>query len=102
MEKCWNFEPLNRPTAEELKSKIKEYISDDDEIRKQVNKQINVANKSNKNFIRYDPNVNHSEAICTSRHLPFVNQKKLERHNTKQWDFVIPDDIIEENEIQEN
>jgi serine/threonine protein kinase len=25
MEKCWNFEPLNRPTAEELKSQLEDY-----------------------------------------------------------------------------
>ncbi|RHZ84527.1 hypothetical protein Glove_79g11 [Diversispora epigaea] len=107
MEKCWNFEPLNRPTAEELKSQLEKYISDDDEIRKQVNKQINVTNKSNKNFIQYDPNVKHSEAIYTSRHLPFVKSKKFETYNTKQNDFVLSDNIIEyveveENEIQEN
>ncbi|RHZ75373.1 hypothetical protein Glove_215g31 [Diversispora epigaea] len=101
--KCWNFEPLNRPTAKELRSQLEKYISDDNEIRKQVNKQINAANKSNKNFIQYDPNVKHSEAIYTSRHLPFVKSKKFEAHDTKQWDFVIPDDIkVEENEIQEN
>ncbi|RHZ45211.1 hypothetical protein Glove_687g8 [Diversispora epigaea] len=105
MEKCWNFEPLNRPTAKELKSQLEKYLSNDNKIRKQVNKQINVANKSNKNFIQYDPNVKHSEAIYTSRHLPFVKSKKFETHKTKQWDFEIPDDIIEEveeNEIQEN
>ncbi|RHZ83426.1 hypothetical protein Glove_94g52 [Diversispora epigaea] len=65
MEKCWNFEPLNCPIAEELRSQLQKYFSCDDEIRKQVNNQP----------------------------------------NTKQWDFVIPDDIIEEveeNEIQEN
>ncbi|RHZ81794.1 hypothetical protein Glove_117g170 [Diversispora epigaea] len=101
MEKCWNFEPLNRPTAKELKSQLGKYISNDKEIRKQVNKQINVANKSNKNFIQYDPNVKHPEAIYASRHLPFVKSKKFETY-TKQWDFVVPDDIIEENEIQEN
>ncbi|RHZ80689.1 hypothetical protein Glove_132g90 [Diversispora epigaea] len=101
MEKCWNFEPCNRPTAEELKSQLEKYISKDNEIRKQVNKQINVANKSNKNFIQYDPNVKHPEAIYASRHLPFVKSKKFEKY-TKQWDFVFPDDIIEENEIQEN
>ncbi|RHZ48660.1 hypothetical protein Glove_543g131 [Diversispora epigaea] len=105
MEKCWNFEPPNRPTAKELRSQLEKYISDDNEITKQVNKQINAANKSNKNFIQYDPNVKHSEAIYTSRHLPFVKSKKFEAHDTKQWNFVIPDDIIEkveENEIQEN
>ncbi|RHZ82890.1 hypothetical protein Glove_103g77 [Diversispora epigaea] len=105
MEKCWNFEPLNRPTAEELKSQLEKYISKDNEIKKQVNKQINDANKSNKNSIQYDPNEMHPEAIYTSRHLPFVKSKKFETLKTKQWEFVIPDDIIEEvekNEIQEN
>ncbi|RHZ47678.1 hypothetical protein Glove_574g40 [Diversispora epigaea] len=109
MEKCWNFKPLNRPTAEELKSQLEKYISNDisdyNEIRKQVNKQINDANKSNKNSIQYDPNEMHPEVIYTSRHLPFVKSKNFETPNTKQWDFVIPDDIIEEveeNEIQEN
>ncbi|RHZ83561.1 hypothetical protein Glove_91g115 [Diversispora epigaea] len=106
MEKCWNFEPLNRPTAKELKSQLKSYNDNkDNETGKQVNKQINDANKSNKNSIQYDPNEMHPEAIYTSRHLPFVKSKKFEAHNTKQYDFVIPDDIIEEveeNEIQEN
>ncbi|RHZ86873.1 hypothetical protein Glove_43g69 [Diversispora epigaea] len=103
MEKCWNFEPLNRPTAEELEFQLGKYNSYyDNETRKQVIKQINVANKSNKNFIHYNPNVMHPEAIYTSRHLPFVKSKKFETHNTKQWDLIIPDDIVEENEIQEN
>ncbi|RHZ55533.1 hypothetical protein Glove_414g18 [Diversispora epigaea] len=103
MEKCWNFEPLNRPTAKELKSQLESYDDYDNiEIKEQVNKQINVANKLNKNFIQYNPNIKHLEAIYTSRHLPFVKSKTFELHNTKQWDFVIPDNIIEENEIQEN
>jgi serine/threonine protein kinase len=68
MEKCWNFKPPNRPTAEELKSQLDKYDDyNDDEIRKQVNKQVNAANKSNKNFIKYDPKEMHPEAIYTSR-----------------------------------
>ncbi|RHZ76678.1 hypothetical protein Glove_194g197 [Diversispora epigaea] len=104
MEKCWNFEPLNRPTAKELKSQLEKYSSDDNEIRKQVNKQINVANKSNKNFIQYDPNEMHPKAIYTSRNLSSLKKKKVKinTHDTKQLDLLIPDDIIEENEIQEN
>ncbi|RHZ73656.1 hypothetical protein Glove_230g124 [Diversispora epigaea] len=102
MEKCWNFEPLNRPTAEKLDIQLNKYLSYDNEIRKQVKKQIIAANKSNKNFIQYDPNLMHPEAIYTSRHLPFLKSKKIQTHDTKQWDFVIPDDIIEEKEIQEN
>ncbi|RHZ81864.1 hypothetical protein Glove_117g73 [Diversispora epigaea] len=103
MEKCWKFEPLNRPTAEELRSQLFEFSYNnykDDEIRKQVRKQIKAANKQNKNFIQFDPNVIHPEAIYISRHLPFLKSKKFKTHDTKQWDFVIPD-IIEEREIQE-
>ncbi|RHZ57023.1 hypothetical protein Glove_395g36 [Diversispora epigaea] len=34
MKKCWNFEPLNCPTAEELKSKLNKcrYDNDDEKI----------------------------------------------------------------------
>ncbi|RHZ65031.1 hypothetical protein Glove_319g65 [Diversispora epigaea] len=99
MEKCWNFEPLNRPTAEELESQLEKF-SYNGEIRKQVK----VANKSNKNFIQYNPNEIHPKAIYTSRYLPFLKPKKFEdnTHDSNQCDFVIPNDIIEENEIQEN
>ncbi|RHZ73909.1 hypothetical protein Glove_228g120 [Diversispora epigaea] len=84
MEKCWNFEPCNRPTAEELYFQLYEFSYNDykdDEMRKLVKKQIVAANKSNKNFIQYDPNVKHSETIYASGHL------------SKQLDFAIPDDI---------
>ena len=82
MEKCWDSEPLKRPTAKELKSQLDKYDDgddddDDNEIRKQVNKQVNVANKSNKNFIKYDPNEMHPEAKYTSRHLHFLKSKKF-------------------------
>ena len=37
MEKCWNFEPLNRPTAKELLSQLDKYVySYDSEIKNQV------------------------------------------------------------------
>ena len=81
MEKCWNFEPLNRPTAKELKSQLESYNDYDNiEIRNQLNKQVNAANKSNKNFIQYDPNEMHPEAIYTSRKLPFLKSKKFENN----------------------
>ncbi|RHZ87626.1 hypothetical protein Glove_33g221 [Diversispora epigaea] len=104
MEKCWNFEPLNRPTAKELKSQLEKNLSNDNEIKKQVNNQVQGANKSNKNFIQYDPNKMHPKAIYTSRNLSFLKVKKVEvnTHDTKQLDLLIPDNIIEENEIQEN
>ncbi|RHZ72467.1 hypothetical protein Glove_242g201 [Diversispora epigaea] len=41
MEKCWNFEPLNRPTAAQLQK----YFSCDDEIRKQINNQPSSSSK---------------------------------------------------------
>ncbi|RHZ73874.1 hypothetical protein Glove_228g111 [Diversispora epigaea] len=73
MEKCWNFESLNRPTAKKLESQLSKYL--------------------------YDFKL---EAIYTSRHLSFVKSKKFETHDKTQWDLVIPEAIIEENEIQEN
>ncbi|RHZ45208.1 hypothetical protein Glove_687g7 [Diversispora epigaea] len=105
MEKCWNFEPLNRPTAKELKSQLG-YFKDNynnNEIKQQADK-ANGANKLNKNFIQYNPKLTYPQAIYTSRHLPFLKPKKVETiiHDTKQWDLEIPEDIIEENEIPEN
>ncbi|RHZ76290.1 hypothetical protein Glove_199g130 [Diversispora epigaea] len=104
MEKCWNFEPLNRPTAENLKYKL-DYFNDNynnNEIKKQIDK-ANKANNLNENFIQYDPKMTHPQAIYTSRHLSFLKPKKVETiHDTKQWDLEIPEDIIKENEIPEN
>ncbi|RHZ79940.1 hypothetical protein Glove_140g31 [Diversispora epigaea] len=95
MEKCWNFEQNNRSTAEELRSQLQKFKSNihDDEIRKQVE----AADESNKNFILYNPNKMHPEAIYTSRHLTFLKPKKFEdnTHDTKQWDLVIPNNINE-------
>ena len=82
MEKCWNIEPLNRPTAEELKSELDKYLVKDNEMRKQVNKQINVANKSNKNFIQYDPKEMHPEAIFTSRLISKLTKLKYDEYDT--------------------
>ncbi|RHZ89637.1 hypothetical protein Glove_13g108 [Diversispora epigaea] len=106
MEKCWNTNPLNRPTAEELKSELgyfKNNYNNNNEIKQQADK-ANKANKLNKNFIQYDPKITHPQAIYTSRPLPFLKPKKVETiiHDTKQWDLEIPEDIIEENEIPEN
>ncbi|RHZ88341.1 hypothetical protein Glove_23g101 [Diversispora epigaea] len=85
MEKCWNFEPIHRPTAKELKSQLGEYYYGDE-----IRKQVKAANKSNKNFIRYDPNEMHPEAIYTSRFIPKTTIHK--------YDTFIED---EENETQE-
>ncbi|RHZ44158.1 hypothetical protein Glove_756g14 [Diversispora epigaea] len=99
MEKCWDFEPLKRPTSEELESQLRGFFSTNIEIIKQIRK----ANKSNKNFIQYNSNEMHPKAIYTSRHLSFLKPKKIEdnTYDSKQWDLNI-NDIIEEVEIQEN
>ncbi|RHZ51604.1 hypothetical protein Glove_476g101 [Diversispora epigaea] len=110
MEKCWNFDPFDRPTAAELRSQLDKYLFDDDEIKIQVNNQIQAANKSNKNFIQYDPNEMHPEAIYTSRLISKLTIPecdtftKYNTSNSRQQLFSIPDDIIvkdEENETQE-
>ncbi|RHZ78854.1 hypothetical protein Glove_155g136 [Diversispora epigaea] len=94
MEKCWDTDSSNRPKAIELKSQLWKY-SYDSEIKKQTEK-VNEANKLNNNFIQYDPKITHSQAMYTSRHLPFLKPKKIEtiKHDTTQWDFEIPENII--------
>ncbi|RHZ78874.1 hypothetical protein Glove_155g69 [Diversispora epigaea] len=108
MEKCWNFEPFDRPTAAELTSQLDKYFSKDNEIKKQVYNQVQAANKSNKNFIQYNPNEMHPEAIYTSRlisklTIPECNTfTEYDTSNSRQQLFSIPDNIIdEENETQE-
>ncbi|RHZ76575.1 hypothetical protein Glove_196g29 [Diversispora epigaea] len=103
MEKCWNFEPFKRPTAKELLFQLNEYFNDN-EIKEQVKKQIKAVLKSNKDFIKYDPNEMHPEAIYTSRLIPNVAIPKYDTFNSRQKFFSIPDNIIvedEENETQE-
>ncbi|RHZ70972.1 hypothetical protein Glove_264g5 [Diversispora epigaea] len=110
MEKCWNFESLEHPTAEELRSQLRKYRYDDGEIRREVNNQVQAANRSNKNFIQYDPNEMHPEAIYTSRLISRLTIPecdtftKYDTYNSRQQLFSIPDNIIvkdEENETQE-
>ncbi|RHZ83574.1 hypothetical protein Glove_91g19 [Diversispora epigaea] len=103
IEKCWNFEPFNRPTAKELLSQLSEYFNLD-KIKKRVWEQIKVAKKSNKDFIKYDPNEMHPEAIYTSRLIPKITIPEYDTFNSRQKFFSIPDNIIvedEENETQE-
>ncbi|RHZ80766.1 hypothetical protein Glove_132g102 [Diversispora epigaea] len=96
MEKCWNSEPLNRPTAKELESHFGKY-SYGGEIRKQVK----AANKSNKNFIKYHPNEMHPEAIYISRLIPKTTIPEYDTFDSRQQFFSIPDDIIVEDEESE-
>ncbi|RHZ84549.1 hypothetical protein Glove_79g6 [Diversispora epigaea] len=100
MEKCWNFEPLNRPTAEELKSQLEKYLSDDNEIRKQVNKQINVANKSNKNFIQYDPFKMHPEAIYTSRLVSKLTKLESDEYGNSDIEMNSSEELVNDNIYQ--
>ncbi|RHZ78352.1 hypothetical protein Glove_165g133 [Diversispora epigaea] len=94
MEKCWDPNPSNRPKAIELKSHLGKYsiYDNNSEIKKQTEK-ADETNKLNENFIQYDPKLTHPQAIYTSRHLSFLKAKKVE-HDTTQWDFEIPEDII--------
>ncbi|RHZ79200.1 hypothetical protein Glove_151g119 [Diversispora epigaea] len=107
MEKCWNTDPFNRPTAKELEFQLKlysdEYICNSSYKKSEIYKQTNKAskaNKLNKNFIQYDPKITHPQAIYTSRHLSFLKFKTI-IHDTKQWDFKIPEDIISINSSRE-
>ncbi|RHZ46364.1 hypothetical protein Glove_624g29 [Diversispora epigaea] len=110
MEKCWNFEPLERSTVAELRSQLEKYLSDDYEIIKEVNNQVQAANRLNKNFVQYDSNEMHPEAIYTSRliskfTIPECDTfTEYDTYNSRQQLFSIPDNIIvkdEENETQE-
>ncbi|RHZ49232.1 hypothetical protein Glove_527g18 [Diversispora epigaea] len=97
MEKCLNFESFNRPTAKELLFQLRKYFIDD-EIIKQVKKQIKVAKKSNKDFFKFDPNEMHPEAIYTSRLIPKITIPEYDTFNSRQKFFSIPDNIIVEDE----
>ncbi|RHZ46777.1 hypothetical protein Glove_606g155 [Diversispora epigaea] len=94
MEKCWNIEPLDRPTAEELKSQLSEFCCDEEQMK---------AYELNKNFIQYDPNEVHPEAIYISRSTPKLTKPEDNAFNSRQQFFSIPDIIVEdeENETQE-
>ncbi|RHZ73166.1 hypothetical protein Glove_232g47 [Diversispora epigaea] len=89
MEKCWDSEPLNRPTAKELKSQLGEYS-----YAGEIKKQVKAANKSNKNFIQYDPNEMHPEAIYISRLIPKTTIPECDTFNSRQQFLSIPDNII--------
>ncbi|RHZ74838.1 hypothetical protein Glove_219g6 [Diversispora epigaea] len=97
MEKCWNFEPPNRPTAKELEFQFNRYY-----YGGEIRRQVKAANKSNKSFIQYDPNVMHPEAVYTSRLIPKLTILEYDTLDSKQQFFSIPDNIIvEDDETQE-
>ncbi|RHZ46782.1 hypothetical protein Glove_606g112 [Diversispora epigaea] len=93
MEKCWNFDPLNRPTAYYLIFQLGK-----------IAKQIKMANESNKSFIQFDPNEIHPEAIYTSRPITMtglIPMPECDTFNSGQQFFSIPDNIIVEDEETE-
>ncbi|RHZ65453.1 hypothetical protein Glove_315g69 [Diversispora epigaea] len=69
MEKCWNTDPLNRPTAKELEMRLRKYL-EVDYSRHWLKKQIEAIDKANINFIQYNPKTTHPQAIYTSRQVP--------------------------------
>ncbi|RHZ82076.1 hypothetical protein Glove_114g8 [Diversispora epigaea] len=91
MEKCWNNEPRDCPTAEEFKTQLGKYLNYYDEDNEELEEQIEAANELNKNFIQYDPSKIHPEAIYTSRLLPKLTMPRYDTFNSRQLDFKIPD-----------
>ncbi|RHZ84216.1 hypothetical protein Glove_84g37 [Diversispora epigaea] len=88
MDICKGFKPeINRPTAEELKSQLDKYS---------YGGEIRAANKSNKNFIKYNPNKMHPEAIYISRLIP-----KLPKLAIPEYDTLVEDEDGEDNETHE-
>jgi serine/threonine protein kinase len=69
MEECWNINPQNRPTAKNLRIQFKKFFKANNEKTKELKKQMKTVDKLNKNFILYDINKMHSEAIYQSRNI---------------------------------
>ncbi|RHZ85631.1 hypothetical protein Glove_63g7 [Diversispora epigaea] len=84
MEKCWNIEPRDRPTAEELKIQLSKYLNYNDEDNDELDEQIKAVNEFNKDFIQYDPSEMHPEAIYTSRLLPKLTMPEYDIFDSRQ------------------
>ncbi|RHZ49357.1 hypothetical protein Glove_522g38 [Diversispora epigaea] len=97
MERCWDSEPHNRPTAKELETQFNEYYYQGND---ELNKQIKDIEKSNKNFVQYNPNEIHPQAKYTSRPLPAFDRTS----NSRQIFMTLPSDseIMNVNEVNEN
>ncbi|RHZ43233.1 hypothetical protein Glove_819000g2 [Diversispora epigaea] len=93
MEKCWNNEPRVRPTAEEFKTQLSKYLNHYDEDNDELEEQIEIANRLNKNFIRYNSSKMHPKAIYTSRLLPKPTIPRYDTFTSRQFDFKIPNNI---------
>ncbi|CAB5389663.1 unnamed protein product [Rhizophagus irregularis] len=92
MKKCWNEDPLKRPSTSEVKDVIESWIfRPNDEINKELKSNImefinapigrnNLATKS------------HPKACFTSRLLDFTSKKLNEILESKNWDnYIIKD-----------
>ncbi|RHZ49332.1 hypothetical protein Glove_522g95 [Diversispora epigaea] len=112
MERCWDSEPRNRPTAKELETQFNEYYYQGND---ELNKQIKDIEELNKNFIQYNPNEVHPQAKYTSRPLPAFDRTSNSRQifmtlpsdseimNVNASDFVFSTNGINENEeVNEN
>ncbi|RHZ79159.1 hypothetical protein Glove_151g109 [Diversispora epigaea] len=95
MEECWNINPCNRPTSEELKTQLSKYLDYNEEDNDELEEQIEAANELNKNFIQYDPSKMHPEAIYTTRRFPRPGHPEYDTFNSRQLDFQIPDNIVD-------
>ncbi|RHZ83439.1 hypothetical protein Glove_94g17 [Diversispora epigaea] len=69
MERCLDSEPYNRPTAKRLETQLNEYYL---KGNNELNKQIRDIEKSNENFIQYNPNEVHPQAKYTSRPSKYI------------------------------
>ncbi|RHZ85681.1 hypothetical protein Glove_63g25 [Diversispora epigaea] len=96
MEKCWNIEPQDRPTAEELKTQLSKYLNYNDEDNDELEEQIEAANELNKDFIQYDPSEMHPEAVYTSRLFSTLPMPEYDTFNSRQVDLNIPDNLVYE------
>ncbi|RHZ63337.1 hypothetical protein Glove_330g122 [Diversispora epigaea] len=69
MEKCWDTNPLKRPTAKKLEIQLRKYL-EVDYSRHRLKKQIEAIDKANINFTQYDPKITPPKAIRSSSQLP--------------------------------
>ncbi|RHZ83790.1 hypothetical protein Glove_87g179 [Diversispora epigaea] len=97
MEKCWDCELLNRPTAEKLEAQLNEYYF---KGNNELNKQIKDIKESNENFIQFNPDEVHPRTIYKSRPL-FVFDRTS---NSRQILITLPSSYfaINGNEINKN
>ncbi|RHZ63284.1 hypothetical protein Glove_330g118 [Diversispora epigaea] len=92
MEKCWNIEPHNRPTSEELYRSLFCYCYEDNEV---LEKQINEANELNEDFSPYNSNESkHPQVIYRSKLFSKKEKNIAILHDNLescQVNLVIPD-----------